>query len=192
MPPVPKNLDGLWHCLRPAFTSSVSARISQVSPSVRKFIKQTNTYSQCHLNARNGIRRKGFSRTSRLPISSRSFLQNQLIQHVYSNSDDKPNRQEYNDQQIYDDLRRSAVEGDYLQVDTLVNEIVNIQGGKPDTRIYLALILANTSAQHGLPAEVRRLLDEMAQEKIIPDSAAYHAVLKVNEKIIIDALVILN
>lgn len=191
MPPVQRNLDGLWHCLRPAFTSSVSARICQISPLVRRFIKQNSTYppSQCHLNPRKSIRRKTFSRASRPPVSSRGFLQTQLVQHVYSNLDDKPNRQIHNNQQIYEDLRRSAVKGDLVRVDTLVNEIVNTRGEKPDTRIYLALILVNISAQDGSPAEVRRLLGEMAKEEIVPDSAIYHAVLKViDEEIIIDAL----
>ena len=183
MHPIQRNFDGLWHCLRPAFNSLVPIGNHQISLSGRKFIQQNRSFFQCHINERErrGIRRRGFSRVNRPPISCR-HLHNRSINYVYTDLEDKPKRQIYDDERIYDDLRRSANKGDFLRVQTLVNEIVRNRGERPDAQIYLALILVNTSAEHGSPMEVRRLLEEMAAEEIVPDSTIYHAVLKVVER----------
>lgn len=187
MHPIQRNFDGLWHCLRPAFNSLVPIRNHQISPSARKFINPHSSFFQCHINEREGrgIRRKGFSRVNQPPTSCR-LLQNRSINFVYTDLEDKPQRKIYDDERIYDDLRRSANKGDFLRVQTLVNEIVRNRGERPDARIYLALILVNTSAEHGSPVEVRRLLEEMAAEEIVPDSTIYHAVLKVVERMPVD------
>ena len=80
---------------------------------------------------------------------------------------------------IYEELRRASVRGNYLKVREIVEVLVKERNEAPNARIYLALILANTDPQDGSPAEVERLLVEMIAENIVPDSAAYHAVLKV-------------
>ena len=75
-------------------------------------------------------------------------------------------------------LREASKEGDYVRV----YEIVKARGDKglePNTRLYTALLLANTNAEHGSAKEVSRLLDEMIEEGVEPDSVIYHAALKV-------------
>ena len=73
-----------------------------------------------------------------------------------------------------------ARKADYLKVQALVKYLVQECREKPNTRLYDALILANANAEYGSPAEVTTLMQEMAEEGITPDSATYHAILRVN------------
>lgn len=179
---VGKNLDGLWYCLRPALSASVLGSANQPSPSTREFIHRNHLFPQCHFHSVKSPRHNICNPTIRKHTYSNDFLQTRFIHYVYGDSQEKWGRQVPGDQRIYEDLRRSAVKGDFLRVEQLVNEIIKIRGEKTDTRIYLALVLANTSAHNGSPAEVRRLLEKMKQDKMEPDSAIYHAVLKVIDK----------
>ena len=80
---------------------------------------------------------------------------------------------------LYDELQHVSLKGDFIRTHVLVEALVKERGEEPNIQLYLALILANTSPQHGSPAEVGRLLDEMKNEGLGPDPAIYHAVLKV-------------
>lgn len=80
---------------------------------------------------------------------------------------------------LYRELEYASLRGDYLRVSTLVEALVKERGEEPNLPLYLALILANTNPQHGSPAEVKGLLEEMGAEGLIPDSSIYHAILKV-------------
>ena len=53
------------------------------------------------------------------------------------------------------------------------------RGQKPNLRLYDALLLANTDNQYGSAREVATILDEIAAEGLTPDSATYHAALRV-------------
>ena len=55
------------------------------------------------------------------------------------------------------------------------------RGQKPDLRLYEALLLANTDNQAGSAGEVARILDEIVVEGLVPDSATYHAALRVRD-----------
>lgn len=79
----------------------------------------------------------------------------------------------------YEELRRAGNTGDYLRVRALAKILVEDRGERPNPRLYVALLLANTNPQHGSPAEVKGLLQEMRDEGFTPDSSAYHAALKV-------------
>lgn len=57
--------------------------------------------------------------------------------------------------------------------------LVKQRGEKPDSRHYYALILANSDAALGSVEEVKRLLQEMENERIPIDSTVHHAVLRV-------------
>lgn len=80
---------------------------------------------------------------------------------------------------LYRELEDASLKGDYLRVRILVEALVKERGEEPNLPLYLGLILANTSPQHGSPAEVKDLLEEMGAEGLIPDSSIYHATLKV-------------
>ena len=61
----------------------------------------------------------------------------------------------------------------------MVRILVRERGQKPNLKLYDALLLANTDSQNGSAGEVARILDEIAMEGLVPDSATYHAALKV-------------
>lgn len=81
---------------------------------------------------------------------------------------------------MYHELNRHTSKTDFLRVYELVGELVKQHGEAPNRSMFLALVLANTDAQHGSVTEVLRLLQEMAENGIQPDSAILHAVLKVD------------
>ena len=80
---------------------------------------------------------------------------------------------------VYERLRKASIEGDYHRVQKVVRILVRERGEAPSARLYTALILANTHAEHGTVQQVEELLEEMVAEGVNPDSATYHAVLKV-------------
>lgn len=65
-------------------------------------------------------------------------------------------------------------------VQALLDLLVRERQEAPSPQLYLALILANTSPQHGSLEEVSKLLQEIEQSGTLLDSAMYHAVLKVH------------
>ena len=81
----------------------------------------------------------------------------------------------------YQELRRISLNGDYTHIRNNVNILVKERGQKPNLRLYDALLLANTDYQYGSAGEIARILDEIAVEGLTPDSATYHAALKVGE-----------
>ncbi|KAL8695809.1 MAG: hypothetical protein Q9224_003143 [Gallowayella concinna] len=83
------------------------------------------------------------------------------------------------DEELYDELRRAGTAGDYSRIREALRILIQERGVKPDRRHYQALLLANINAQHGSPVEVARILENMEEEGIVLDSAAYHAIIKV-------------
>ena len=69
----------------------------------------------------------------------------------------------------------------YARIRDVVRLLVEERGQKPNLRLYDALLLANTDNQYGSAAEVARILDEIAVEGLTPDSATYHAALRVRD-----------
>lgn len=84
-------------------------------------------------------------------------------------------------QYVYQKLRQIALGGKYHQTHICVHILVKERGEKPNTRLYDALLLANTDPEYGSASEAANLLDEMANEGITPDAVTYHAVLRVFE-----------
>ena len=81
---------------------------------------------------------------------------------------------------LYQELHQQGYKSDFLQIYEVIGELVGRHGEAPNVRMFLAMILANTNSQHGSTTEVTRLLQEMVAEGIDPDSAIYHAALKVD------------
>ena len=74
------------------------------------------------------------------------------------------------------------MKGNYTSTRDIVSILVKERGQKPNLRLYDALLLANMDHQDGSAGEVARLLDEIAVEGLTPDSATYHAALKVGDQ----------
>ena len=83
------------------------------------------------------------------------------------------------EEEIYEEMRRASNAGDYPRLREILRIIIQERGEQPNRKHYQALLLVNTSAQHGSAAEVARILQDMEDAGLALDSAAYHAVLRV-------------
>jgi len=81
---------------------------------------------------------------------------------------------------LYSLLRQHASKGHASKVDELVEILVRKRHEAPNAKIYAALILANVDCEHGSAERVKMLLDEMANEGIMPDHAICNNILKVS------------
>lgn len=72
------------------------------------------------------------------------------------------------------------MKGDYTHIRDVVKILVKERAQKPNLRLYDALLLANTDHQSGSAGEVARILNEIGMEGLVPDSATYHAALRVS------------
>lgn len=86
---------------------------------------------------------------------------------------------------LYHELNRLSIKAEFLRIYETVGELVGRYDEPPSPRLFLALVLANTDAQHGSITEVARLLQEMGESGVEPDSATYHAVLKVHMRFLV-------
>ena len=73
------------------------------------------------------------------------------------------------------------MKGNYSDTRDIVSILVKERGQKPNLRLYDALLLANMDNRDGSAGEVAKILDEIALEGLTPDSATYHAALKVGD-----------
>ncbi|KAI4197168.1 MAG: hypothetical protein LQ350_006112 [Teloschistes chrysophthalmus] len=80
---------------------------------------------------------------------------------------------------LYEKLRKVSATGDYIRIHEILRTLIEERGEQPNRRHYQAMLLGNTNAQHGSPAEVAHILQQMEAEGISLDSAAYHAIIKV-------------
>ena len=81
----------------------------------------------------------------------------------------------------YQELRRSTLKGTYAHVRYSIEILVKERQQKPNLRLYDALLLANTDNEHGSAGEVAGILDKIAVDGLTPDSATYHAALRVGD-----------
>lgn len=86
---------------------------------------------------------------------------------------------ELNAEKLHEELWRTSTAADFPRLQEILRVLVYNRGEKPSRRHYQALLLVNTSPEHGSVAEVVRILLQMEEAGITLDSAAYHAVLKV-------------
>ncbi|KAL8829220.1 MAG: hypothetical protein Q9170_006264 [Blastenia crenularia] len=82
-------------------------------------------------------------------------------------------------EELTEEMRRASTAGDYPRLREILKIMVQERGGNPSRKHYQALLLANTSAQQGSAAETVGILQDMEDAGITPDSASYHAVLRV-------------
>lgn len=207
MPPVCRDIDALCHCLRPHLSRVTPVTLSYRTSKSLSFFSQGDIVPVCHAPGKKTLR-KGFIRNTPRPTFSPSrFVRFRSIRRVETGPKDLPRQpklHEFKDTQqgyvlpglensaLYNELQHVALKGDFIRTHVLVETLVKERGEEPNINLYLALILANTSTQHGSPAEVKRLLDEMENEGLVPNSAIYHAVLKVARQQPIDAISLLT
>lgn len=164
MPLTHTGIDGLWKCLRPAFSLSYPRNSHLLLNSLRSPTRFCAKSLQCLHQAKRRISQQA------QPFGRVIGVAKERLRPSQSNTVDR----------LYDELNRQSSKIDFLRVYETVGELVRQHGEAPNRRLFLALILANTSAPHGSITEVLRLLQEMAENGIQPDSAVYHAVLKVD------------
>lgn len=180
MPLVTATCDALWHCLCPSFTATSFTRpLLHLRPARKAFRSCVKARQRCNY-ALDSSRKAGHPQDADFAYfpttSKRRFLA------VPSNSLELPGRGLLDDldtEAIYEELHRAGHKGYYRRVHTLVKILIRARGEEPNRRLYLALLSANTSSQLGSSAEVSRLLQEMADVGMVPDSTIYHAALKV-------------
>ena len=171
------KLDALWYCLCPSFHQLRFAPLRHLDQGFNK-VNQYRTYTQ-HAQDETSlgrfIRRDRDSRTDSFgPRSRRKVGPYQLPR--LAQADAIP---ELSTEAAYGQLRLAAKQGDYVRAKDYITLLVGKRREKPTAHLYYAMILANTDPQYGSPNEVASLLQEMSKEGLRPDSAIYHAVIKV-------------
>lgn len=162
------GIDGLWICLRPAFSPFNPRNSYLLLNSFRTPTRFCDKPLQCP------------------PQKRRTFHQTRPKGRGVGDTIERPRlRQLTTVDRLYHELNRHTGKIDFLRVYETVGELVKQHGEAPNRSLFLALVLANTDAQHGSVTEVIRLLQEMAENEIQPDSPIFHAVLKVDGKTLV-------
>ena len=174
------RLDGLWHCLCPSFRRILFTPSRHLVQALYQ-VNQNRGYTQhaqehtplqaqiLHTGRDPGLRSDSF----RPPPRRRDKPQTQPL------PPSAPVGTGMSTAQAYGQLRVAARRGDNVRTKDYITLLVEKRGEKPSLQLYHAMILANVDPQDGSPYEVVSLLQEMVQEGLYPDSAIYHAVLKV-------------
>lgn len=161
------GIDVLWNCLRPAFSPSNLRSSYLLISSLHTSTKSCGKTLQCPSRAKHIFHQiRPFHGEVRRPKNRPRPKQDDPVERLY---------RELHDHEINQPGRQV----DFLRVYETVGELVRKHGEAPSRRLYLALVLANRDAQHGSVTEILRLLQEMVDNGIQPDSALYHAMLKV-------------
>lgn len=180
MPQIQRGIDGLWLCLRPAVYKYAATTLGSASILFGWSFNHESRW------ASRSVPKCSPNNTSCFSASALRSIQ--LPRRVPVKS---PHRRELKKgaqeliilargtDTLYRELQYASLRGDYIRVRILAEVLVKERGEEPNLPLYLGLILANTNPQHGSPAEVKSLLEEMRAEGLIPDSSIYHAALKV-------------
>lgn len=176
-------IDGLWRCLCPSFDAIAASQLTRP-------LRQASTRPRLYSNKR--CSRNVLSRsindstkarieelddtavTARRIKPSKPLSAIQKSSPLYASLDDVPVRE------LYDTLRNIGTKDNaYKSIADLVDYLITSRGEKPSLLLYDSLIRANADASHGSADAVAKLLREMKEEKIVPDSNLYHSALQV-------------
>ena len=170
--------DVLWHCICPIASLRAATRPTIIAVRPLKGARRARPeqhliryYSACKQPAQ-------WPCGSIAPLIKNRYLQNDFFR---SRPDVEEQPRAPNIERIYEHLKIWSRKAKYLEVQALVEYIVKTRRERPNNRIYEALILANADALYGSPGEVCKLLQEMEEEGLSPDSGIYHAVLRVRK-----------
>ena len=183
MPLGQRAIDGLWQLLCPALGRIPPKRFHKFDRPSARNLTGNRTLQQRHFHAQSSPTRPRIRpRSLPQPVSSQAqqcahWQPFYVGQHVR----EQARTRDLDITSAYQELRRISLNGDYTHIRDTVKILVKERGQKPNLRLYDALLLANTDYQHGSAGEIARILDEIAVEGLTPDSATYHAALKVGE-----------
>jgi len=181
MPRATQVIDSLWHCLCPSFYAfpdqcTLIPRVTtRYAPRSAAIARPAATRNPLHHRSNRRPKKEPLQHLRRLEIN-RSYATHEPR---FENPEDERVLKQIPENAIWEELRKASLKGNFIRVQRIVRILVTSQGERPSPRLYTALILANTSPQYGSVQEVENILREMAEEGLSPDSAAYHAVLKV-------------
>ena len=181
------KIDGLWRCLCPILaTATVNSRRSfskaRLFDRITK-IRRTGTapYSTQRVVSKPCIPQRETIRSlgGAIPIVPRPTS---LQRRDYNGSQIRHPRRLTRQAEIdalYEELHISNRRGKYEWTTSNIRKLVEDHHQEPSLRLYIPLILSNTDSRNGSAAAIEEILEEMGHENIIPDSATYHAILKV-------------
>lgn len=172
MPSERRLTDVLWHFLCPI------ARKEPQKSLIRCPNLQLRPIHAQHFNNRPRIRPRSLLRSVNLPAQRCSHWKTDLVTQ-YALQQDCIRKLDITS--AYQELRRIAKKGYYTNIQKCVAILVKERVQKPNLRLYEALLLANTDTRYGSAGEVARILSDIAAEGLAPDSATYHAALRVWE-----------
>lgn len=180
MPQVQGGIDGLWLCLRQAVSKYAATPLGSTSILFGWSLSHKSRWASRLVPKCRPRNTSCFSASTLRPIQ----LPRRVPVESPHGRELKNGAQELivlgrGTDALYRELEYASLRGDYLRVRIIVEALVKERGEEPNLPLYLGLILANTNPQHGSPAEVKGLLEEMGAEGLIPDSSIYHATLKV-------------
>lgn len=174
--------DALWHCLCPIASIPQSERLSAYKVSCLRRKIHTTKRTLCRPYSQQSsicVRQTRLSSYPILGCQTKKWLLQSSRNLSISTIDDSASLSTQDIRGGYEDLKRFSESADYMRVQAQVEQLVRIYHEKPNLRLYNALILANGNPQLGSAGEVARLLQEMEDGGIMPDSATYHAILRV-------------
>jgi hypothetical protein len=185
MPSTRLTIDGLWRALCPSLDAvllsrrSTPLRVRPYPTNVKSTLPQVHKSSSTRLfhssiapQGQRGARahRNSTNAESALPLVCG-------VEREYKSLDEAPILE------LYDALRQLKIsKGSYMKIANLVEYLVGVRGEKPSLLHYDALIFANADPGMGSAEVIGKLLMEMKQEEIVPDSGFYHSALHVCPK----------
>ena len=177
-------VEGLSHCLRP-YTSSIQLQWRGFHALLRHKLSPPTYFSDhvaqlpIHLDYHKSIASTASRRTWR-EVHTVGQQSKSRFQSAELRDQEQLRRVEIGI--AYHNLRQTALGANYRQTQECVRILVEERGEKPNLRLYDALLLANADHECGSASEVARILEEMNNEGLTPDSATYHAILRVNNE----------
>lgn len=180
MPPAKQAIEIFWYCLCPlshGYTLRIPRAAWRRGPTVLK--RRLNLQCQNHT--------QNFALLHQVPLpwfpqtpsicGRRSLHQGPSFSPLEMRTQDCMRKDDI--ERVYQRLHQTALEGNFPQTQACVNIILKERGEKPNIRLYGALLLASADHEFGSASEATSVFEEMVNEGIIPDSAIYHAVLRV-------------
>lgn len=189
------SADGLWLCLRPAFSQAASTRSAAPLPR-RKWANTTACAFSTSAPAK-----------VLLPIGSVPARRLKEREYPVARKTNKQLLKKGKEEDLYEwaspnhwDMQAKAPEDlsqksiamlenllqdlvnkkpNYNQAVRVARELIEKRQVRPAARHYRAMILANTHPEKGNPAQVRKLLEEMDEHEIVADSTILHSALTV-------------
>jgi len=181
-------IDGLWRCLCPSIDAiavsqlSLPVRGASVRPCLRTtqlvvsqpsrscVSRSVHSKIEIKLEERNNATKTTIDNIT----PSRTPSANLKPSSPYGSLDEVPITE------LHDTLRNIGTKnGAYKSIADLVEYIITSRGEKPSLLLYDALVRANADASHGSAKAIATLLQEVKDEKIVPDSNLYHSALQV-------------